>query len=204
MRFIILSIIMILFAGCNSKRNKISKFDEYLALYNDEAFANRRIEMDKVAVGSFFPDSELFTIENKQIQSKDLLKSPSKFYFWATWCSPCVENIAMIDSLSNLCSDTQQPIYIVSIEEEIEFWSQFIKDSGLTGDHYWMGPNPEKSMYALLYDEFKLDTAVMVVTSLPTIVEIDAQRRIKSKGPKFKNKDALITYFAGDCTKNAL
>ena len=204
MRFIILFITVILVTACNSKRDKRSKFDEYLALYNDEAFANRRIEMDKVAVGSFFPDGELFTIENKQIQSKDLLKSPSKFYFWATWCSPCVENIAMVDSLSKLCSDTQQLIIIISIEEEIEFWSQFIKDRGLIGDHYWLGPNPEKSMYALLYDEVKLDSSVVVVTSLPIIAEIDAQRRIKAKGLKFKNKDELKNYFASDCTKNAL
>jgi cytochrome c biogenesis protein CcmG, thiol:disulfide interchange protein DsbE len=65
------------------------------------------------------PDFQLKTIEGDYIRLNDLLgDSPLLLSFWATWCKPCIEELAAYKKLYEDYKDNSFKILAISIDDE--------------------------------------------------------------------------------------
>jgi cytochrome c biogenesis protein CcmG/thiol:disulfide interchange protein DsbE len=62
------------------------------------AMGLRRTQQGPVAIGDPVPGFTLTTFEGEQIDSKDLLGKVVVLNFWASWCKPCEQEAADLES----------------------------------------------------------------------------------------------------------
>ena len=87
--------------------------------------------------------------------------------FWATWCPPCVKELASMQAVRNRLADEPFEVIAVNVGEDLEQVKSFLNrlDAGLD--------------YPVLLDENLVTTKNWKVRALPTTYIIDGQGRAR-------------------------
>lgn len=115
--------------------------------------------------GSLAPDFELKTLSGQSVHLKDLRGHPVLINFWATWCTPCIQEMPMIETRYQKYSPDLVVLGVNYGEPESDVRS-FVKTSGVTFD--------------ILLDNGQKIQELYRVRGYPTTFVVDSSGRVRA------------------------
>jgi cytochrome c biogenesis protein CcmG, thiol:disulfide interchange protein DsbE len=78
-------------------------------------------------IGSLAPD---FTVQDsdRKVTLSDLRGQVVVLNFWASWCSPCIEETPSLIQLQHRLKDKGVVVFAVSVDEDDALYHKFLKD----------------------------------------------------------------------------
>ncbi len=127
-------------------------------------FANT---IGEVKVGSYLREAKLDGLSGNSKKFSDFKGKPLIINVWASWCSPCREEMGSLERLSRRYGGKQFNIIGISTDDDGNAAVAFIKKSGITFENY-------------------LDSKVFLenmlgANTIPLTVLVDAQGRVLEK-----------------------
>jgi thiol-disulfide isomerase/thioredoxin len=138
-----------------------------------QSFGNGNTAKDFIALDSNNHQNHLLQFKGKVIYI-DL---------WATWCSPCLEEMPYLDSLKNHFSQNADIVFLsLSVDDLTKVWKQNIKKRNAQGIQ-WIIPREKLNSY--------------LVTGIPRIIIIDKAFQIVAMNGKLPSDKTVINYLNG-------
>ena len=129
-------------------------------------------------IGMKAPDFELADINGNKVTLSDLAGKVIYMDFWATWCSPCVQQMKNSKSWKAKFKDQEVAFVYISLDKNKEAWERFVKSNDIEGYHLAAaGKDVYRSQIAKLYK----------VKKLPYYLLIDKNGKIAYKPTKGKS-----------------
>jgi len=131
------------------ENNPYETYNDVLRLVYNEAKGLR--------VGMKAPEFELADINGNMVQLSDLEGKVVYLDFWATWCSPCVQQMKNSKIWKSKFKDKDVAFVYVSLDKNKEAWEKFVKSNDIEGFHLAAaGKDVYRSQIAKLYKVKKL------------------------------------------------
>lgn len=136
-------------------------------------------EDEQPKVGSVAPDFKLTTISGEPIRLSELRSQAVILNFWATWCGPCVEEMAIIQSYSE---EYAQDLIVLGInaDEPLRKVSSFVDQHGLS--------------FPVLLDPDSRIQDLYKVRAFPTSYFIDTEGTIRAIHIGLLSESLLVGY----------
>ena len=130
-------------------------------------------------VGSVAPDFKLTTIGGEPMRLSELRSQAVLLNFWATWCGPCVEEMAIIQSYSE---EYAQDLIVLGInaDEPLRKVSSFVDQHGLS--------------FPVLLDPDSRIQDLYSVRAFPTSYFIDTEGTIRAIHIGLLSESLLVGY----------
>lgn len=81
--------------------------------------------------GAIAPDFTLETLDGKTVSLSDYRGQPVVLNFWATWCTPCREEMPLLQETYEAHQDAGLVILGVNVREDPEAVERFLKEVGV-------------------------------------------------------------------------
>ena len=131
----------------------IGVFLALVGIYN--VFISKKQEPEKVKVASeklVLPEMELTSLDGKKVELKSFAGKVIIFNFWASWCTPCIEEVPSLVSLVK--EDPNIVIIAVSGDQNKDDINAFLKSfPGFNKPPIYVVQENAK----VLMDQFKVD-----------------------------------------------
>lgn len=98
MRLILLLLIVLAIAGCDTQKPEERQGAEQDAASGESAFT---MGVDRSHKGKPAPDTEIFDPDNDPGALAELAGKPVLVNLWASWCVPCVKELPTLQALGN-------------------------------------------------------------------------------------------------------
>ncbi len=167
------------------KRGKASKEGKNIAafiesnpyeIYNDVLRLVYN-EAKGLQIGLDAPNFTLTDINGNELALSDLKGKVVYLDFWATWCSPCLQQMKNSKIWKSDFEGKDVVFVYVSLDKNIAAWEKYVKNNDVKGIHLSAGGDVYKSQIAKLYK----------VKKLPSYFLIDKQGKIAYKPERGKN-----------------
>jgi peroxiredoxin len=132
----------------------------------------KAVGINEVKGNPVAPAFTLSTIEGQTLDSTSLRGKVVLVNFWATWCSPCKEEMPAMQRLQDSFSDKDFALIAITTDQQRESINGFAKSLGLS--------------FPLLLDQSQDVSTAFGVRGLPTTVIIDRQGHLVGRaiGPR--------------------
>ncbi len=93
-----------------------------------------------------FPDFSLAAFDQRRHSGQDYAGKPLLFNLWATWCAPCRNEMADLETLHRALAPRGMVLIAISIDQDIQLAREFALRQGLTftvlsdPGQRWAGP----------------------------------------------------------------
>lgn len=87
---------------------------------------------DRPGRGDRFPEFSLAALDQSRHSSQDYMGRPLLFNLWATWCAPCRNEMADLETLHRTLAPRGMVLIAISIDQEIQLAREFTRRQGLT------------------------------------------------------------------------
>ncbi len=161
----------------NSYMLNSNYINEMNILYND---------IKKTIVGSTFPNLSFIDIDGKAIMINDLKGKLIYIDFWATWCSPCIDEIPNLKKLQVKYANDDIHFVSICMNDTKESWNSFLNKNKLTGIQ----------LFANEYNTKLLEKRYSI-NSLPRFILLDKESKIldsNAKRPSDENIELEIKH----------
>lgn len=101
--------------------------------------------------------------------------------FWATWCTPCMNELPYMKAAYEKFASKGFQIVSVSVDEDINEWKGTVKEQGMTWPQMWNGEDIENS-----------PAAMYAVRAIPSTFLIDADGTIIGRNLRGEELDAAL------------
>lgn len=163
--------------------NDVGMFDSLYAIANQH-IKNPVFRQELLYMNSFFHLTNQplppHTLGNMLTFKEVLQKNKGKILyvdFWATWCSPCIEELPDLLRLSESYRPEGLEVLSISVDSDWNDWMKYKKKYKLVNQHYW------------LLGDFKSDLAKAIhLSAIPRHIIISAEGNLISLYPS-KAKD---------------
>ena len=118
----------------------------------------------KAALSSFVSDNKLTLLD-----------------FWATWCTPCMNELPYMKAAYEKYASKGFQIVSVSVDEDINEWKNTVREQGMTWPQMWNGEEIENS-----------PAAMYAVRAIPSTFLIDADGTIIGRNLRGEELDAAL------------
>ena len=118
----------------DEKEKAIQVAQELVNLNVSEWYVNQGlliITRSSLTIGDKSPDFEIVNSQNQTIKLSDFKGKYVLLDFWATWCSPCLEDIPTIRSIDDKYSEQELVILGIALEENSEGFQSFLEKNGI-------------------------------------------------------------------------
>lgn len=79
-----------------------------------------------------FPDFSIAALDQRRHSSQDYAGKPLLLNLWATWCAPCRNEMADLETLHRALAPRGLVLIAISIDEDIQLAREFTRRQGLT------------------------------------------------------------------------
>lgn len=161
-----------------------------LLLTHNVVFAQNSSKIDELKLDSEAPVFSLPDLKNNYVFLRDMcgdeLRKPwinkekkvVVLSFFATWCVPCEKEIPYLVQLKNKFTDQQVVFYLVNVGEDRPKVEKFLKDGQIS--------------LPVLLDQYKVVSEKYGANSLPRLVVIDKNGKVKKYTKGFSDPEAFI------------
>lgn len=166
-------IILIIIFGCSDTQKK----DLMTSEANTKKEVKSEVEIMKermklVEIGNLTPTGKLID-QDSTIKSTEEFKGKLLIIdFWATWCSPCIEDAPKFKELEKKYENDEVQFITISIDDEFTDWKEFIIKNSWKTDNYWFGMNETSPFFSFMYSEMVIDNESTFLIGLPKYVII--------------------------------
>ena len=153
----------------NTLKGKATKVYYYKHLRDREA------SLQKISVGQQAPNISLKDLNDKTINLKTFL-SGKKYVlvdFWASWCTPCREEMENLVALYKEYKNKGFDIYGVSLDKNKKSWQKAVEQDGIT----WTTVSDLKMWQSSVVSDY-------MIKSIPDNVILDAKGNIVARNLK--------------------
>lgn len=194
-RYWILSGLIILI-GCADKKSKdeiigsVAKMEHQLK----SEMELKRDRMKIAQIGNLAPEGYILNIDSIQKSTKDFEGKLLIIDFWATWCSPCIDEAPKFKELENEYENEKVEFITVSVDDEYKFWKDYILENSWETDNYWFGMKESNQFFSYMYSEVEIDSTKAILIALPKYVIISPRGKIlnnqasKPSDPQFEEE----------------
>jgi cytochrome c biogenesis protein CcmG/thiol:disulfide interchange protein DsbE len=148
----------------------------WLALWSLASAAPEMIpEQDVDVVGRTAPTMQLRTLDGADFDLQALRGKPVVLSFWASWCTPCRQELPALDKLAAERTDIH--VYAVNVDKQRHLAQKFLEKVPLDMPVVW----DNESVAMGQYD----------VVSMPTMFVIDANGTVKWRKSGYSTKKGL-------------
>lgn len=105
----------------------------WLAAMPAGALANAPTEL---GVGDYLREATLSSFSGNTKKFSDYRGKPLMINFWASWCSPCRDEMGSLERLSRRYGGKQFNVIGISIDDDGKAAAEFVKKSKLTFENY--------------------------------------------------------------------
>lgn len=154
---------------------KINPHPEYT-----EAVATTLHKALRLRPGQPAPDFTLSDLDGQPISLSQFKEKAVFLDFWASWCGPCISNLAFLRQIKAETSDQPVVFLNISLDESDSAWRKAVAEHGIKGVHvraHGWGSEVAKS-----YN----------VTSLPEYYIVDAQGLIAERLATVSDTDEIV------------
>jgi thiol-disulfide isomerase/thioredoxin len=154
--------------------------------------------MRMAEIGSISPIGKLTNLDSESISTKEFEGKLLVIDFWATWCSPCLDEAPIFKELEKKYESERIEFITVSIDDEFDYWREYILDSNWQTDNYWFGMKETEPFFSFIYSEMEIKGAKKILMGLPKYVIVSPDGIIinnqasKPSDPKFEQELKLI------------
>ena len=92
--------------------------------------------------------------------------------FWATWCSPCLDEAPKFKELENKYENHKIEFITISVDDEFSYWREYVNEHNWQTDNYWLGMKENEPLFSYMYSEVEIDGKETVLIALPKYVII--------------------------------
>lgn len=179
MKYLFISLIIVSLAACTD--NKISPSttnnNQIPSLSNtpettteivieEDDTDNKADKLKKTSNGSIISNAKYSDSEGKEFSIENLRGKTVVIDYWATWCTPCLEDMPSFDKLSTDFTANRDLVFVkISIDEEKSTWTNYIKQN--KNNSYWIGRDKTNPLYWLTYKKINYDGKEVILESLP-------------------------------------
>jgi len=93
--------------------------------------ARQQRQQPTLAPGAAAPDFRLQDLDGREHTLSALSAKVAVVNFWATWCPPCVEEMASLDGLHKELGTQGVVVLAVSVDEDASQLRRFVKERGI-------------------------------------------------------------------------
>ena len=154
---------------------KINPHPEYT-----EAVAAALHKALRLSPGQPAPDFTLSDLDGQPVSLSQFKEKAVFLDFWASWCGPCISNLAFLRQIKAQMADQQVVFLNISLDESDSAWRKAVAEHGIKGVHvraHGWGSEVAKS-----YN----------VTSLPEYYIVDAQGLIAERLSTVSDTDEIV------------
>ncbi|HEY9535845.1 MAG TPA: TlpA disulfide reductase family protein [Mucilaginibacter sp.] len=152
--------------------------DEIVKAYNDKLY-----RFNNYALSSNSRINQLPKTEGADFFNKLVAKYPGKVIyvdFWATWCSPCLEEMPSSKVLHNKLANKGVVFVYLAVQSEEKLWKATIANLGIEGEHFLL----TKDEYNELVEKFRL-------SAIPRYILVDKNGRVFDDNAKRPSDNML-------------
>lgn len=145
----------------------------------------KKERMMKAEIGKVSPIGKILDSDSSQISTNDFKGKLLIIDFWATWCSPCLEEAPKFKDLERKYENERVEFVTISIDDEFSYWKEFIAERDWETNNYWFGMDESEPFFAYMYSKVELEDESKVLISLPKYVIISPSGKIlNNQAPK--------------------
>ena len=145
-----------------------------------EAVATTLHKALRLSQGQPAPDFTLSDLDGQPVSLSQFKEKAIFLDFWASWCGPCISNLAFLRQIKAQMADQQVVFLNISLDESDSAWRKAVAEHGIKGVHvraHGWGSEVAKS-----YN----------VTSLPEYYIVDAQGLIAERLSNVHDTDEIV------------
>ena len=134
----------------------------------------------RLSPGQPAPDFTLSDLDGQPVSLSQFKEKAVFLDFWASWCGPCISNLAFLRQIKAQMADQQVVFLNISLDESTSAWRKAVAEHGIKGVHvraHGWGSEVAKS-----YN----------VTSLPEYYIVDAQGLIAERLSTVSDTDKIV------------
>ena len=126
------------------------------------------------------PDFTLSDLDGQPVSLSQFKEKAVFLDFWASWCGPCISNLAFLRQIKAQMADQSVVFLNISLDESDSAWRKAVAEHGIKGVH--VRAHGWESEVAKIYN----------VTSLPEYYIVDAQGLIAERLSNVHDTDEII------------
>ena len=126
------------------------------------------------------PDFTLSDLDGQPVSLSQFKEKAVFLDFWASWCGPCISNLAFLRQIKAQMADQSVVFLNISLDESDSAWRKAVAEHGIKGVH--VRAHGWESEVAKIYN----------VTSLPEYYIVDAQGLIAERLSTVHDTDEIV------------
>jgi thiol-disulfide isomerase/thioredoxin len=187
-RFLYIILLASILSGCTPTTQSQDSSDKSI----EEVINVTQPEKKLFANGDAVPGEIIFTIDSTQVSTDTFKGKYLVINFWATWCSPCLDQTPIFNSIAKNFEPDQVEFITISINTEYLFWKNFILENEWNGNNYWIGIQETSPFFSLVNSEIEVEEESMILQAIPKYIIISPdgtileELKIKPSNPNFE------------------
>lgn len=137
-----------------------------------QAEIQRELMTMKIRPGMPAPNFQVSTVDGDTLRPDDLRGTVFLLDFWATWCAPCIAELPNVKKVYEEYHAKGFEIVSISLDEDREYFEQFIKNQGMNWIHVYNADQAEGQDLAERYG----------IVSIPRMILVDENGSIIEAG----------------------
>ena len=187
-KFLYIILLGSILSGCTTTTQSSDTSEESFEPEINVTLSDKKL----LANGDAVPSEIIFKSDSSQVSTDAFKGKYLVINFWATWCSPCLEQTPIFNSIAKNFEPDIIEFITISIDTEYPFWKNFILENEWNGNNYWIGMQETSPFFNLVHSDIEVEEENMILIAIPKYIIISPdgtklkELEIKPSSPDFE------------------